>query len=166
MHEMADPKWPETRIIETSVVINAPPSKIKRILTDFPSYPSWSSFITSIEPSPTPSQETPAGAVGSKLSVALSPPGGSGMTMTPTVVKNDAEGFGWQGHLANVSGLFDGKHLFLLKEEGAGQTKLVHREEFAGFLFVPLMKWMGMEAKTKTGFEHFNEAIKKRAESS
>lgn len=66
------------------------------------------------------------------------------MTMTPTVVKNDADGFGWHGHLANITGLFDGKHLFLLEDGGEGRTKLVQREEFAGFLFTPLMKWMGM----------------------
>jgi hypothetical protein len=66
------------------------------------------------------------------------------MTMTPTVVKNDADGFGWHGHLANISGLFDGKHLFLLEDGGEGRTRLVQREEFAGFLFTPLMKWMGM----------------------
>lgn len=87
------------------------------------------------------------------------------MVMTPKVVKNDAEGFGWHGHLANINGIFDGKHLFLLREEDGGATRLVQREEFGGFLFTPLMKWMGMETKTKAGFEQFNEAVKKRAES-
>ena len=85
------------------------------------------------------------------------------MTMTPTIVHLDDKGFGWQGHLANISGLFDGKHLFLLSEEGT-QTKLIQREEFGGILFAPLMNWLGMGEKTKRGFEEFNEAVKRRAE--
>ena len=158
---MADSSWPTYRVIETSILINAPASKIHSILLDFPTYPSWSSFITSIANT----SSAPITEPGTSLSVNLQPPGGSAMTMTPNVVKNDAEGFGWQGHLANISGLFDGKHLFLLAEEGAGLTRLVQREEFGGWLFTPLMKWMGMEAKTRAGFEQFNEALKKRAES-
>ncbi len=85
------------------------------------------------------------------------------MTMTPTIDHLDETGFGWQGHLANISGLFDGKHLFLLSEEGK-DTRLVQREEFGGLLYAPLMNWLGMGDKTRKGFEAFNEAVKKRAE--
>lgn len=86
------------------------------------------------------------------------------MTMTPTVVHLNESGFGWQGHLANISGLFDGKHLFLLNQQDDGQTMLVQREEFGGILYAPLMTWLGMAEKTKKGFVAFNEAVKKRAE--
>jgi hypothetical protein len=155
---MADPAWSKDRVIETSILINAPPSTVLQTIKDFPSYPTWSSFITSIESAST------GPSVGSTLKVNLSPPGGSGMTMTPTVVLNDSTGFGWHGHLANINGIFDGKHLFLVSEEGAGKTRLVQREEFAGFLYAPLMNWLGMGAKTKAGFELYNEAVKRRAE--
>ena len=77
------------------------------------------------------------------------------------------KGFGWQGHLAGVSGIFDGKHLFLLSEqemEGKTGTKLVNREEFGGLLYTPLMRWLGMGEKTKKGFVAFNEPLKKKAE--
>jgi hypothetical protein len=140
-------------------LIDAPISKVHDVLLDFPSYPSWSSFIQSVE---LVDPSTPV-TVGSKLKVSLLPPGGSAMNMTPNVEKCDNSGFGWQGHLANIKGLFDGKHLFLLSEEG-NQTKLTQREEFGGFLYAPVMNWMGMETKTRAGFEAFNESVKKRAE--
>lgn len=91
------------------------------------------------------------------------------MALTPHVVHLDDKGFGWQGHLANVTGLLDGKHLFLLEEEeeeegGEGGTIFRHREEFGGVLYTPLMSWLGMGSRTKDGFEVFGEALKKRAE--
>lgn len=156
---MADENHPANRVVETSILINAPVSKVRSVILDLPSYPSWSSFIQTVELMD-PSQSL---ALGSQLKISLLPPGGSPMSMTPKVEKLDDDGFGWHGHLANINGIFDGKHLFLLSEEG-GQTKLRQREEFGGFLYAPLMNWLGMGAKTKAGFEAFNEAVKKRAE--
>ncbi|CBQ73814.1 conserved hypothetical protein [Sporisorium reilianum SRZ2] len=156
---MSNASHPESRVIETTILINAPLPTVHSVLLDFDSYPSWSSFITSIKRTSTTALST-----GDALSVTLNPPGGSAMSMTPTVVHLDDHGFGWQGHLANVSGLFDGKHLFLLQSEGEAVTRLTHREEFGGVLYTPLMSWLGMGAKTKRGFEGFNEALKRRAE--
>lgn len=85
------------------------------------------------------------------------------MRMKPTIVHLNETGFGWQSHLAGISGLFDGKHLFLLSEEEGG-TKLEQKEEFGGILYAPVMNWMGVGEKTKKGFEEFNAAIKKKAE--
>lgn len=160
---MSNPSHPESRVIETSIHISAPLSKVHAILLDFESYPSWSQFVTAIK-SASPAEA----AIGDVLNVTLTPPGGSTMRLSPTIVHLDDKGFGWQGHLAGVSGLFDGKHLFLLSEqemeEGKTGTKLVHREEFGGVLYTPLMGWLGMGEKTKKGFEAFDEALKKKAE--
>lgn len=55
--------------------------------------------------------------------------------------------------------------MFLLEPTDVeGQTRLVHREEFSGVLYTPIMSWMGAGEKTKKGFEQFNEEIKARAE--
>jgi hypothetical protein len=156
---MADPSWPANRTIDTSILIDAPLSKVRSILLDFATYPTWSRFIQKVELA---EPDKPV-AIGSKLRISLLPPGGSAMDMAPNVVKLDDGGFGWHGHLANINGLFDGKHLFLLSEEN-GQTKLIQREEFGGFLYAPIMNWLGNEAKTKAGFVEFNEAVKRRAE--
>lgn len=161
---MSNPSHPESRVIETSILISAPLTVVRSILLDFASYPSWASFINPISiHTPSSSSADPnTVSIGDTLSVTIAPPGGSAMTMTPTVVHLDDSGFGWQGHLANISGLFDGKHLFLLEEEGE-QTRLVQREEFGGVLYTPLMSWLGMGTKTRKGFEAFNESLKKRA---
>lgn len=157
---MSTPSHPESRVIETTILIAAPLSTVRSILLNFNAYPSWSSFIVSIHCTSSSS----ALQIGDALSVTLNPPSGSAMTLTPHVVHLDEAGFGWQGHLANVTGLFDGKHLFLLEEEGEGGTTLTHREEFGGVLYTPLMSWLGMGVKTRAGFEAFNEAVKRRAE--
>lgn len=171
---MSNPAHPESRVIETSISISAPLSIVRSVLLDFESYPTWAEFITSIKPS----SSSTAPSVGDSLSVVLTPPGGSAMTMTPTIVHLEEDGFGWQGHLANIRGLFDGNHLFLLSEEeeqvetegeGGGRgrgrgTKMIQREEFGGVLYAPLMNWLGMGDKTRKGFELFNQAVKKRAE--
>ncbi|TKY84489.1 hypothetical protein EX895_006390 [Sporisorium graminicola] len=160
---MSDPSHPESRVIDTSILIQAPLSTVRTVLLDFEAYPTWSTFVTSVKHNPA-SSPTAALALGDALTVTINPPGGSPMTMTPKVVHLDERGFGWQGHLANISGLFDGKHLFLLEQEGDMATRLTHREEFGGVLYTPLMSWLGMGAKTKQGFEAFNEAVKRRAE--
>ena len=156
---MSNPTHPASRVIETSILISAPLSTVRTVLLDFAAYPAWSSFITTIQPPSTAQVK-----VGDALTVTLNPPGGSTMTMTPTVVLLDDHAFGWQGHLAGITGLFDGKHLFLLKEQEQGSTLLVQREEFGGILYAPLMNWLGMGEKTKNGFELYNQAVKKRAE--
>ena len=104
-------------------------------------------------------QQDKALRIGQKLNVTLS----SGYNFTPTVVHVEEHGFGWEGAL---SVLFQGKHLFLLSEEGQGRTKLLQREEFGGWLFGPIMSYMGGMEKTTAAFVSFNEALKKRAESS
>lgn len=161
---MSNPSHPESRTIETSVLISAPLSTVHAVLLDFASYPSWSSFITFIQPV----EKKEAIEIGDKLNVTIHPPSGSAMALIPTIVHKDEKGFGWQGHLANISGLFDGKHLFLLEEqeteEGKKETRLVHREEFGGVLYTPLMSWLGLGAKTRNGFEAFNIALKTKAE--
>ncbi|KAJ9479927.1 hypothetical protein PHBOTO_003678 [Pseudozyma hubeiensis] len=160
---MSNPTHPSARVIETSIHISAPLATVRSVLLDFTSYPSWSSFITSIVPVASKNNVS----IDDSIRVTLNPPGGSPMNMTPKVVHLDDTGFGWQGHLANISGLFDGKHLFLLSEEdvdGKKGTKLVQREEFGGVLYTPLMSWLGMGDKTRKGFEEFDASVKKRAE--
>lgn len=84
------------------------------------------------------------------------------MSFAGTIVLSDPpRGFAWQGGYPYI---YLGKHMFLLEPLGEGQTKLVHREEFSGALYTPIMSWMGAGEKTKRGFELYNEEIKARAE--
>ena len=140
------------RTIDTSIDIDAAPEQVWAVLVDFPAYPSWNPFITSI-----------AGEleVGERLSVRLAPPGGPNLKLRPKVqVVEPARRFGWLGHLL-VPRVFDGGHEFRIEPRADGGSTFVQREEFRGVL-IPLMG--GTLDKTRAGFEAMNAALKARVE--
>ena len=137
----------------TEILIHASAEKVWNILTDFSNYPNWNPFIRSI-----------AGelAEGYTISVNLQPPGGSAMKFTPVVLKVEKnKEFRWLGKLF-FSGLFDGEHIFELKDNNDGTVTFVHHEQFKGIL-VRLLKNM-LDTKTKQGFELMNQKLKELAE--
>ncbi len=142
------------REIEATIEIDAPPAAVWSVLTDFPAYGDWNPFIRSIAGT---AQE------GERLTVRLEPPGGKGMTITPTVlaVEPDRE-LRWNGRLL-VPGIFDGEHTFRIEALDGERSRFVHRERFTGIL-VGLVK--GILAKTEAGFEQMNAALKQRVEAS
>jgi hypothetical protein len=134
--------------LNTSIHIQASPATIWNILLDFPQYPRWNPFITSI------SGQT---KVGSQLNVTL-----QGMTFKPTVLTYTAQReFKWLGSLW-FKGLFDGAHRFYLQEEADGSTYFEQSEIFKGIL-VPIFT-KKMLPQTKVSFEEMNRALKQRAE--
>ena len=140
------------RELRTEIDIDARPEKVWEILMDFESYPDWNPFIRSI---------SGEAKVDSTLKVRLQPEGGTGMTLTPSVVVADAnKKFAWKGKFF-ISGLFDGRHEFILQPTGDGGTNFVHREEFTGIL-VPIL-WPMLEKNTTRGFNDLNKALKDRA---
>lgn len=139
--------------LETEIVINSPAERIWNILTDFEKYPEWNPFIRSID-----------GKVseGEKFKVTIQPPNSKPMRFHPRcmVLKKNKE-FRWLGHLL-IKGIFDGEHIFELKEIEIGRTKLIHRENFKGIL-VPFL-WKKLDTDTKSGFIEMNKALKKKVE--
>src|SRR5262245_61388876 len=114
--------------IRASIEINAPPSAVWRVLTDFASYPLWNPLLRSVEGE---------ASVGAQLRVEVAPPGGRSMTFTPkvTAVEIDRR-LRWLGRPL-VPGLFDGDHEFVLEQLSPEVTRVVQREHFSGVL-VPL----------------------------
>lgn len=142
------------RRLVTEVDIAAAPEAVWAHLTDLASFSAWNPFMTEADGEPTS---------GSTLRVRMQPPGGRGMTFTPTVTRFEAPvRFQWLGHLI-VPGLFDGRHDFQL-ESHDGRTRLVHSEEFAGLL-VPAL-WKSVNGRTRAGFEAMNSALEARVEDS
>lgn len=136
----------------TEIEIDARPEEVWRVLTDFATYPTWSSFISSIEGDP---QE------GSRLRVVLTPPGKKSNTFTPVVLAaRTGREFRWRGR---VPLLFYGEHYFRLMPSGGGRTKFTHGEKFTGPL-VPFMA-RSLDIAVRAGFEAFNREIKQRTES-
>lgn len=132
--------------ITTSTTLNAAPSEVWAVLTDFAAYSDWNPFITHA-----------AGdwAVGNTVAVTA-----GGMDFKPEVlVFEEGKELRWRGKLL-FNGLFDGEHYFVLTDQGNGTTLLEHGEQFTGILTEPL-RGMIYE-KTKAGFEKMNEALGER----
>lgn len=142
--------------ISSSILIDAPPSKVKELFFDFESYPSWNSFVTSIKGN---SQE-----VGSILEVEILPPGSSKQQFKPKIVENSDTKFGWVGVLGSEY-IFKGYHQYeFISVENGTRTKLVQSEDFSGFLSVPLLYLV--KDSTLKGFENLNDDLKKKVEGS
>ncbi|MFQ5998554.1 MAG: SRPBCC family protein, partial [Candidatus Bathyarchaeia archaeon] len=138
------------REIVTEIDINASPSRVWQILTEFSAYPNWNPFARRIEGKL---------EVGSKLEVVLKPPKAKGMTFRPVVLKaKPNEEFRWLGKLGGLGFLFTGEHFFILKPTRENATRLVHGEKFTGLLTSLL--WKSIDTDSRQGFIQFNEALK------
>jgi hypothetical protein len=141
------------RTLHTEIGILAPADRVWAILIDTDRWAEWNPFA----------RASGRFAVGQQVSVTLSPPGKSSMTIKPTVVRLDAgRELRWLGHLG-VRGIFDGEHGFRVVPEDVGRCRFEHFETFTGILSTPVM-WMVGDA-TRRGFEAMNRALKQRAES-
>ena len=141
------------KIIYTEILIKATPEKVWSVFTDFESYPSWNPFIRSFK-----------GHVitGNTIEVVLQAPEKKEMAFKPKVLVYDTlKELRWIGKLG-ISRLFDGEHVFELKNNNDGTTTFIQYERFRGVL-VPFVSKM-LNTNTKSGFIKMNEALKKRCE--
>ncbi len=137
-----------TKLIKTSITINASKESVWKILTDFENYPKWNSFIKSVSGNV---------KVGNQIKIQL-----QGMIFKPTVlVFNENTEFKWLGHLW-FKGLFDGEHKFIVTDNGDGTINFEQSENFSGILVKLFSK--NLDKKTKRGFEQMNQELKLRAE--
>ena len=145
---------------ETSIFLNAPPSRIWAVLTDFSSWPEWNPMFSSIALTD-PAQ--PFG-VGSHLHFQPNVPG---LPTSPVTVEITAcavpEEFVWVGGPLPklLSWLGGARHWFRLREEEEG-TVFEQGETVFGLLgkVVPA----GMIEKIERAQRGFNEGLKKRVE--
>lgn len=138
--------------IERAVTINASADRVWEILVDFPRYPDWNPFVTSVAGEAFP---------GRRLRVRLRPPGGVGMTFRPRVlVATPGRELRWIGRLL-FPGLFDGEHSFIIEPTGKDSCRMVQGETFTGVLVSLFGK--GLDA-TAEGFDQMNQALKIQSE--
>jgi hypothetical protein len=139
--------------IVTGIGIDAAPSRVWNVLTDFAGFPDWNPFVRYVEGVP---------RVGEKLRVTVLPPGGRQMTFTPTIITLDTtRELRWLGRVG-FRGIFDGEHYFRIEPHGVNGSRFVHGERFSGVLAPFLRKTL--EAGTRAGFESMNLALKRRVE--
>jgi hypothetical protein len=140
------------RRVAMSIAIAAPPERVWQVLTDFARYGDWNPFI------PAASGDL---ALGGRLQVTISPPGGAPMTFKPVVTAlRPNRLLCWKGRLF-LRGLFDGDHQFRLVPMSSG-TVLEHEEQFTGIL--PALMGDKAFARIERGFTLMNEALRQRAE--
>ena len=84
------------------------------------------------------------------------------MTIRPVITKAVPEHeLRWTGHLI-VRGLFDGEHVFEIRQPGEGSCLFIQHEYFSGLL-LPLVE-SSLKTATARGFDEMNRALKSRAE--
>lgn len=138
--------------LRTEIEIDAPPSEVWGVLTDFERYHEWNPFIPRI------SGELSAGG---RLDVTVAPPESSDFDFHPRVLAvTPDEELRWRGHLL-ADFLFVGEHFFQLKPTEEGKTRFVHGEDFGGIL----LRFFGRTLTTTArGFVYMNQALKRRVE--
>jgi hypothetical protein len=142
--------------IITGIEINAPPSRVWQILTDFEKYPTWNPFIKRI---------SGIAARNEKLEVHMPDPRGGTMVFTPDVlVAESHRELRWLGR--SEGDAFNGEHRFLIEPiENNNNNNKVHftqSEKFTGSMVASLEGWL--DTAVKQNFEGMNRALKQRAE--
>ncbi len=138
--------------IVTEIEINASPSRVWQILTDFEKYLTWNPFIKKISGIP---------ARNEKLEVHMPDPRGGMMVFTPDVLvaEKDRE-LRWLGR--SEGDVFNGEHRFLIEPIEENKVRFTQSEKFTGSMVESLEGWL--DTAVKQNFEDMNKALKRRAE--
>jgi hypothetical protein len=143
---------PKTEL-RTEVEIAAPLAHVYAVLTDFARYPEWNPFLTALSGQL---------AVGQKLSVEMSLPEGKTYLLEPVVTQvTENRELCWCGRFVSPA-LLEAEHFFLLTEREKNRTRVVHGQNFSGFLLRFAGNSLTLAAR---GSVYMDQALKKRAES-
>ncbi len=140
-------------VVETRVLIAAPPEAVWRVLTDLERWSEWNTMIR---------YEGGRLAVGERLVLRLTPRSGAGYAFRPTVTALDApRRLAWVGR-TGVPGIFDGAHGYTLRPVD-GATELIDREVYSGLL-APVVERTAAMRDAPAGFAEWDLALKRRVE--
>jgi hypothetical protein len=137
------------REIHTEIVVDAPPSVVWEVLTDFGSYREWNPQIVEARGTARP---------GERVHLRVRAKGRTRSIPVTVTEATPERTLSWVGRVP-VPWVFEGRHTFEL-EAVEGGTHLVNRERSSGLL-VPFVVPTDAEAD----YETMNEALKRRAES-
>ena len=136
----------------TKIQINASPTIVWNIITDFENYGKWNPFIKKI---------SGVNKEGKTIQVFINPPNSRGMKFKPKILKYDPEKeIKWLGKLW-IPKIFDGEHSLIIKKIDKNKVLFIQKEQFNGLL-VPL--FTNMLKDTKAGFQMMNQQLKQEAE--
>lgn len=136
----------------TKIQINASPSIVWSIITDFENYGKWNPFIREI---------SGLTREGSTIQIFIKPPNSNGMKFRPKILKYEPEEeIRWLGKLW-IPKIFDGEHSLTIKKLDENKVLFIQKEQFNGLL-VPLFTKLFKD--TELGFQMMNQNLKKEAE--
>lgn len=144
---------PKTEL-RSEVEIQAPPSHVYRVLTDFARYEQWNPYLTRVKGEL---------VVGRALQLELSLPEGSAYELGAEVTHvSPDEALRWVGRFWS-STFLQLEHSFALSEPRPGVTRVLQGQDFSGFF----LRFAGQGlTQAARGAVYMNQALKKRAESS
>lgn len=139
------------RTIDASIIIDAKPEQVWKVLLDFKSWESWNPFIPIVEGNL---------RVGEKIQIKVVSPGMKPMIFKPIVFEvKPNEKILWGGSFLKI--LYRGDHAFILEPIEENKTRFRQIERFMG----PIVVFMGsMIKKTEIGYHQMNLALKKEVE--
>ncbi|RLV96194.1 hypothetical protein JA1_000267 [Spathaspora sp. JA1] len=148
--------------IETSVEINAPVYKVRKFILDYTNHSNWNPVFVNIEKYT--NKDVDELVVGDQLKIDVQDQATtSTMSIYPKVTVNNFEQFSWKGRLLTKR-LFYWIHSFKYESLNRGtKTKLIHKEEFGGYL-TSLLNWIGIIERIELSFDEMNEALKNEIE--
>lgn len=148
--------------VDTQIVINSTPEKVRDVILDFQKYTEWNPFLSSFK---IYTEGATTALPGTQLEIKMKLIGNNESTMYPIVLENSENALRWKGKLL-FDFMFVGIHSFeyiAIEVDGQAKTKLIQSEEFSGF-FSYFFGWSGLLDKTKNRFEELNKALKKQIE--
>jgi hypothetical protein len=143
------------RTVEAVTEIAASAEMVWAVLTDFPRYPEWATYIRKLAGRAEP---------GASLRLVAGPPGRPPYTVhVPVLEATPGFRLAWAAVIPGMpwlpSAIFSGVHEFILEALPGGGTRLIHREYFSG-----LLSRLSKEGPrgADEGFDAFNLALKCR----
>ncbi|MCI4651708.1 SRPBCC domain-containing protein [Phaeodactylibacter sp.] len=136
--------------VRAEILIDETPDKVWKTLIQMERYGDWNDQLQFMGGTP---------AKGEIIKLKLSVEGATPYEFSPTINHwEEGKKFGWIAR-TGFPGVFDGEHLFEL-EERQGQTFLINRERYSGFL-APFIQHQPMMKNAPQGFEKMNQQLKK-----
>ena len=145
------------RTVEAVTEIPAGTAAVWAVLTDFPRYPEWATYIQQIDG---------RAVTGARLRLVEGPPGRRPYRVRTVVIEATAGvRLAWAAAIPGVPRLptviFSGIHEFILDALPDGGTRLTHREYFGGIL--SRLSEEGARG-ADTGFKAFNSTLRGRVQ--
>jgi hypothetical protein len=137
-------------ILETRIMIDAPPDRVWAVLADRAAYGQWNPLVTA--------SDGPLVAGGTITNHMRFRNGTSPVFKARLLVVEPGRQLRWLGRFM-VPRIVDGEHYFVLQAKGEG-TELIHGEDFVGIAL-----WFVSVEQFRADFEGFNRALKQRVES-